>query len=536
MAQPWEQDPVVQTPAAGDQPWAQDQAVGGKFMPNGNGQVLSQGPAEPGMLSKAMSGISDFKREAANAMTMGAADRFNGMFDPNGYPAQAERTRQAGEDLGHYGKGAADLTGGAALSAILPEAALSTVPRAMATSTAIGAAAPVAQSLSATGELPSAKDVATGAATGLVTGSLGSGLGSIGQRPRLDMNTARNLDVLQQNGIDTITVGQATKNPGYLSREANAHGAQDLMSTQDQQFSTAVARHVGIDAPDGVITKPALNQAFTTNGNEMDRLAGSYDMTERPLLLNAFRTAAQEANSYNNAVGSTGAPIVQRTVDRLRQALHRGSLSGDEYQSITSDLAAAARKNTNLSDTAYAIRAGIDDAMGQSITRQNPQDGTAWQQARQQYKNLNTVQQSLGYASDSAAERMISPKDLAAATKATQGKRNYVRGRTDFDDLADAGRVLMTKLPAPTENRSLMQKVFSPQTLGAGAGAYALTGSPMAASAGLIPEVGAGLYNRSNMALRPVTSLSPTATSTGARVGIAAGQAANPFLKAMMGQ
>lgn len=475
--------------------------------------------------------LNDAARLAANSATFGVADRLASMTDSGGMDAQRARDQAAEQNLGPVGSGIAQAAGSLAGGAVIPGAAVSTLPRVLGTGLALGGGGTALQEYNDTGKIDP-KSVAIGAGAGLITGAIGHGLGRLFQAPHLDPVPQQHVDILNAEGIP-VTVGQATKSQGYLNREAQAHGTEQLMHNQKTGFSQAAARRVGVQADEGgAVTDDALNHAFDTNGQEMDRLANTYAITDRNMLARGYSKAYSIARDYRAGVGNAAAPIVNDTVKAIGNAAATGhGIDGEQYQQITSALARAARHNEGLQDVALQLRGVVDDMMGKSIAAVNPQDANAWQQSRLQYKNLLTVQGALGSKTAGTEDRLITPAALRAAAQA-KGLANYVRGRNDFQDLADAGVSMLKPIPTRTpvtgaEARSIIRN----RALAAGGG-FTLAG-PVGLAAAAIPDVSRMAINASNVAIRPVAGLSPTAVKTGGRIGAQlANQIHNPFSRA----
>lgn len=489
-------------------------------------------------------------RQIANGFTGNWADHFaaamGNKVSPGSTDLATEQAKTAAADtaLGPVETTINHMLGAGAQAALIPGGAVSTLPRAVATGGALNAANTQAESFAKTGEAASPWETAISSGVGMLTGGIGHKLTAVFQRPRLDAQQQTHADVFQNEGIP-VTAGQATGDTAMLKREGGAAGLGDFLKRQATAFSSAVARRVGIAAPDGAITIPRLNQAFSDAGTEMNRLAARYDITDLNTLNGAFRNAADVARHYHAGIGPNSAPIVDNTVTALGRAARAGTLTGARYQEITSDLASAARTNPALAETAHELRAVIDDAMHTSIRSQNTQDANAWQAVRQQYKNLVTVEDALGRTGKAggtgASDRVIVPNDLAAAAKNTQGKRGYVRGRTDFQDLADAGRSILGNSPKAPQSSSLLDQSSLLGGGSLGASAYYMGHPQIGAAigtAGILPVAASAALNKSNLALRSVPTLSPFANLAGAAGGnAAAGQlqdkVVNPFTKAM---
>jgi len=177
------------------------------------------------------------------------------------------------------------------------------------------------------------------------------------------------------------------------------------------------------------------------------------------------------ANMFKNIRAISGAPISGNVYQRYRSALED---------------AARASRDPVQSEALRRIRNVLDDAVERGLP-QNMQG--EWRTARREYRNLLAVSRAAGAAGENAANGFISPAQLAAATKAVQGARNFERGRGDLQELARAGQAIMMPLPnSGTPARLAAQSV--------GAGVGGLAGGAYGA---LLAPVGSGLAARAFM-------------------------------------
>lgn len=251
---------------------------------------------------------------------------------------------------------------------------------------------------------------------------------------------------LQDEGVD-LTAGQATGRNAlrYAESELGGGAAERFVEKQGEQFTSAALRRAGIDAKRA--TPDVIDDAFTRIGQQFDDLAARNRIVTDPQLVQDLRSTL---NEYGSLVPeSARAPIVRDiTADIADAALKRGGISGDVYQSVTSRLARAARgtKDPELGTALRSIREALDDAMERSIAANNPADAGAWQEARNQYRNMLVIEKAATGAGENAAAGIISPSSLRSAT-VNQGRRAYARGQGDFAELARAGEGVMKPLP-----------------------------------------------------------------------------------------
>jgi len=293
---------------------------------------------------------------------------------------------------------------------------------------------------------------------------------------------------LEGEGVD-LTAGQRTGSNAlrYAEGELGGGAAANMMDRQGEQFTSAILRRAGIDAPRA--TPEVIDGAFHRIGQQFDDLASRNTLMPDQQMIGDLRTTIGE---YGNLVPeSARAPIVENITNDIVDTVRRnGQIPGDAYQSLTSRLAKAARttKDPELGAALRGIRESLDDAMERSIQTANPGDAGAWQDARNQYRNLLTIEKAATGAGENAAAGLISPSALRNAT-VQQGRRAYARGQGDFAELARAGEGVMKPLPnSGTAGRTAARAMGAsvPSAIGAALGGSAggLPGGIIGAAAG----------------------------------------------------
>jgi hypothetical protein len=325
---------------------------------------------------------------------------------------------------------------------------------------------------------------------------------------------------LQDEGVD-LTAGQATGRNAlrYAESELGGGAAERFMETQGEQFTSAALRRAGIDARRA--TPDVIDDAFTRIGQQFDDLAARNRIVTDQQLVQDLRTTL---NEYGSLVPeSARAPIVRDiTADIADAALKRGGVSGETYQSVTSRLARAARgtKDPELGTALRGLREALDDAMERSISANNPADAGAWQEARNQYRNMLVLEKAATGAGENAAAGIISPSALRNAT-VNQGRRAYARGQGDFAELARAGEGVMKPLPQSGTAPRLAARNLGAgigTILGASGGAAAgggLPGAMMGAAAGSMAPYVAGRALLSGPVRSYLSNQAATGLSTG---------------------
>lgn len=291
-------------------------------------------------------------------------------------------------------------------------------------------------------------------------------------------------DYLAGEGV-RLSAGQRTGNDAlrFAESELGGNTARNLAETQGEQFTAAALRRAGIDAPRA--TPEVMDTAFTRIGNDFDTLAAQNHLAPDDQLA---RDLGATARDYMSLVPETSrAPIVMSTIQDLGEALNRGPLDGASYQAARSRLDRAARgtADNDLRDALHGIRNALDDGMERTIAARNPADLGAWREARRQYRNMLVLERAAAGAGEEAAQGILTPARLRAATVQKQGVRNYVRGDGDFAELARAGAATMKAMPnSGTAGRLNAQNVGLGLAGLLGAGAGTTTGDPWNAAYG----------------------------------------------------
>lgn len=296
-------------------------------------------------------------------------------------------------------------------------------------------------------------------------------------------------DVMMGEGID-LSAGQQTGNKGlqYAESELGGRAAEALTERQSEQFTQAALSRIGFAAPRAM--PEVMDAAYTTIGQQFD------DLAARNMII-ADQQLGQDLGAvvrdYNSLVGdSARAPIVNSTMTDLINAIrsNNGSVSGEAYKSLRSQLARAARgtMNPELKQALQGIQGALDGAMERSIAANNPADAGAWQQVRSDYRNFLVIEQAAARAGENTALGIITPANLRSAA-AQQSKRGYVRGQGDFADLARAGVATMTPLPnSGTAPRQFVRNAGTalPAVMGAAVGGQTgdMLGAMLGAGAG----------------------------------------------------
>lgn len=261
------------------------------------------------------------------------------------------------------------------------------------------------------------------------------------------------INVLRQNGVNSITAGQSTGNPAIRWMESSARNtpgggsrARRIVDRQQEEFTRASARSAGMDTDR--ITLSHLDDAFENLGNQFDSLSSNNAIRADNQLVddlgNAWRDYSRIKGQHNRA------PVVENTIRDVYAALqnpnNRGLFSGQAYSTLRHDLGKIERSQAfndpALSEAVRSIRIAMDNAMERSIS---PQAAEQWRTIRDQYQNLLAVEKARMAAGENTALGLVSPANMRSAVR-NQNKRQSSRGQRDLYNLAEAGEAIIKPL------------------------------------------------------------------------------------------
>jgi hypothetical protein len=279
----------------------------------------------------------------------------------------------------------------------------------------------------------------------------------------------RLVDVLQSEGVTSLTAGQRTGNKALQYMEdglGNAPGsgnkAARITREGQEQFTEAAMRRTGA-GPDAQPEVLKANHARL--GKEFDDLSARNTM--RPD--NQFiADLTDSVKVYRNVPDSQQRAMVQGYIDDIVPHVNAGGMSGVEYQKMRSRMSAQSHRlresDPDLSNALKGMRDALDNAMGRSIA---PADQKAWQTARQQYGAQKDISKAASRAGEATQEGQITPANLRNVA-ATNNRDAFARGEGQFSELGRAGAGVMNPLPnSGTAQRYNVLSLANQMTLGA---------------------------------------------------------------------
>lgn len=444
--------------------------------------------------------VDDFVRRVANGATFGFADKLAakadeitgraGNYDEN-IAKERARTKQAAANLGVPATLAADVLGGVGGGLALGAVGASPLAYAGPSLTSrigLGAAEGALQSgLQAVGESDtgvSMEGLQTPIAQG---GAIGGAIPILGAAARrvitpfsnvLSPEVSKQAAVLAREGIE-LTPGQATGS--QVARVAEnlleaipGGGGSPRMGAQQEQFTSAVLKRAGIDAPRA--TAEVLN-------DNLARLSQTYDdISSRHAIFfdKTFDKAVSKIEGkYARGIVPEERGFVQEYIQDLNNLRNR-VLTGSDYQIKRSEITETLRAYKDKPKVASAlrdIRDALDAQAEKSIKRVSPQDWELWQKTNRQYAVQQTIERAVSAAGPEAASGILSPANIRAANRMSGGRSAQARELGALGELTNAAAAIMSPQAGPTSSRTFTSRAIGTAgLLGAGAlGGYTAT-------------------------------------------------------------
>jgi hypothetical protein len=295
------------------------------------------------------------------------------------------------------------------------------------------------------------------------------------------------VQTLRNEGVTDLTAGQITgANPlrwteaAILDTPLTGARLPNKLERQAEQFTGAALKRAGITGTRA--TPDVIDQGFQQLGTRFDELANASQATITVSDAKRITGALREYEKLTPPASQV--PYIREIVNDIG-GIAGMPISGEVYQRYRSVIERVAR-GTQAPEVASAlreIRNVLDDAVERGL---QPQMQGQWREARTQYRNLLTVSRAAGAAGENAANGLISPAQLSAAAKATQGRRNFERGRGELANLGRAGEAVMKQMPQSGTAPRMMAMQVGQTVAGGAAGAMAGGGDPTATGLGAV--------------------------------------------------
>lgn len=297
------------------------------------------------------------------------------------------------------------------------------------------------------------------------------------------VNTLLNEGIVPSAGQQTGSTGLRYVESALADVPFAPERAREIRENTAEAFTAAALRRAGINARRA--TPDVIDGAHQDIGREYDRLTANNNMDLDPQLQNDLLNSV--INYYHVVNPHMRSPLPEHVINSVATwaGQQGGTLTGEQYQTLRSQLRAASRGATDpyLANTISNLTEAVDDAMERTIAANNPADAGAFGAVRRRYRNLIPLERAAAGAGEDAAAGLISPARLRAAVVANEGTRAYARGQGDFADLVRAGNEVLT--PLPNSGTAQRQHVHSMIAALAGIPGY-LVGGGEGAVAGML--------------------------------------------------
>jgi hypothetical protein len=269
---------------------------------------------------------------------------------------------------------------------------------------------------------------------------------------------------LEELGIQE-TVGQISGDPNILAREAATQMGRTMNEKQLETFTKEVLRRAGITADRA--SPEVLDKGFTRLGKVFDEFAENASIPIDAKLADDFSNAIFEAE---NVFAVANVPRVIQDVRDNFIALQGGNrvISGKDFQSITKKLAIMRKsKDPVLMGLGAELNGILVDALEKSVMSSgNTSLLRKYQEARNQYRALDSATQAVGGQSDEAMAGLIQPKALYAVEKGKIGSRNVSKGRSELAELGRMGSDIVPLPQSGTTPRGTAEGAFGAAAVG----------------------------------------------------------------------
>lgn len=307
----------------------------------------------------------------------------------------------------------------------------------------------------------------------------------------MPINQARldNVRTLRNEGIPT-TAGQRTGSRTLrLAEEELGGGATArIADAQDEAFTAATGRRIGIDAPR--LGPAEFRRAYQDVDTTFTNLA---NRTNLPLDTQLQNDLLDAVTRYHNANGqiAQGPELLMNRIAQLAGA-NNGVLTGPQYRAITTELRELAESNPALNGVVHDMRNALDSNIERNIA---PGLRAAWREARTRYGNLMTVQDAMTKAGEKVNEGLVTPQNLRSAVDQGVSDRRILTGNSELGNLARAGSNVMAPLAnSNTAARGRIQALGATVLAAIGGAAGGATGdlSNLAMGVGAGSAIGIG--------------------------------------------
>ena len=325
----------------------------------------------------------------------------------------------------------------------------------------------------------------------------------------------------QAYGID-VTAPQMMPD-GFIKTADNqlaripGSGGASATASQQQQFTSAVARTIDPTTPTQNITRDFMQQQRSKIGGVLNSIETNHsvNLNDPQFIQDISQIQGLAGTTLNEQEQGQVSRLLDNTLTNLQP---NGTIDGTTFGNLIHKGSAldkaADNSNSNIANAAQDIQDALRGAMQRSLP---PDEAAAYQDARFRYKNLMTVAPLV----DKTQPGIISPAALQQRVQQNFGADRIFSPATPLDELAQIGqRFLKDPANSGTADRTTINRVvLNPLGALSGAGALGLQavqspvsaalsagGIALGAGAGVMATRGAGAALRSGYLANRLTN------------------------------
>jgi len=327
-----------------------------------------------------------------------------------------------------------------------------------------------------------------GGALGVVAGGAAPALGGVIRGLVSPFNAPQTIaQRAGQPAVDTLTGEGVRLSAGGVTGSKGLQGfedilrhypgvggrAEDVLKRPHVDFTTAALRRVNPNLPEGTLATPeVLTRERAALQNGLNAVRNQTVLYPGQDFANDLQTA-RAAYDRVQALGAQRDPNVIRLFDEMERRLQQGSVPGDVYQQMRTDLRqlgegalGQGKTRTPTSDAYFAMRRALDAQMERNVP---PQLAEQWHDLNRRYGNYKTIEDAMTSGGQEANKGFLSPSALGAAVRSRGGNAYARNAGPELTDLARAGSAVLRPLPESGTGRQAIAAGLM-TTIGAGAG------------------------------------------------------------------
>jgi hypothetical protein len=320
-----------------------------------------------------------------------------------------------------------------------------------------------------------------------------------------------------QPAIDTLTKEGVRLSAGDLSGNRAMKGfedllrhypgvggqAEDLGKRAHMDFTTSALRRANPNLPEGTLATPeVLNKELGALKTRLDTARNNTVLYPKHELANDLRDV-QSTYARRQPVG--GDPNVNEQLAQLQKRLQQGSIPGEQYQALRTDLRLLGEKAlgqgraaTPESNAYFSMRKALDDQMERDVS---PAFAAEWKDLNRRYGNLKTIEDAMTTTAQEGNKGFINPRALGQAIISRSGNQYARNAGPELTELARAGNAVLKPLPESGTGRQLIGASMVAGAGGVMGGALGFKGSEDSPVADTASGTGKGAMNSALAAL-----------------------------------